>query len=105
MDHIDKENNIYDHFSGKFIKVVPPRLKEQRDAVLNISHAQELLDAVSKSFNKGLKCRLLILKGTKFGTTTGGIKSAADGDYWQVTAFNDGSVAEGFNFTLERVTA
>lgn len=81
---------------------MPPKSKEQGDATLSISHAQELFDAISESFNKGLKCRLLIVKGTKFGTTTGGIKAAADEGYWQVKAFS-GSVAKGYGFTLERV--
>ncbi len=85
-----------------FYKKVPPLTKEQGVATLSISHAQELFDAVSESFCKSLKCRLLIVKGTKFGTTKGGIKAAADEGHWQVKAFN-GTVANGFDFTLERV--
>jgi len=102
IDHIDKENNIYNHNAGTFTKYVRSLTKEQGDATLSISHAQELFDAVTNSFNTNLKCHLLLVKGTKFGTTNGPIKAAADGDNWQVTKLG-GSVSEGFNFTLERV--
>ena len=63
---------------------------------------QKLFDAVSHSFGTDLKCRLLLVKGTQFGTTSGPIKAAADGDSWQITKLG-GSVSKGFNFTLERV--
>jgi len=45
---------------------------------------------------------LLLVKGTRFGQTSGGIKAAADGDFWQVTKLG-GSVSSGFGFTLERI--
>ena len=104
IDHIVKVKNVYKHSAGKFIKLVPPLTKEKGDATLSISHAQELFNAVPDSFNENLKCRLLIVKGTKFGTSTGGIKVAADHGYWQVKAFS-GSVSNGYGFTLKRVTA
>jgi hypothetical protein len=102
IDHIDKENNIYNHNDGAFKKYVPPLSKELGHAALSISHAKELFDAVTESFNTSLKCRFLLVKGTKFGTTQGNIRAAADGDYWQVTELY-GSVSEGFGFTVERV--
>lgn len=102
IDHIDKDNNVYNHGEGVFTKYVPPLTKDNGDAALSISHAQELFDAVTDSFSTNLKCRLLLVKGTKFGTSSGGIKAAADGDYWQVVKLS-GSVSSGFGFTLERV--
>ena len=99
IDHIDKENNVYCHEAGTFRKYVPPLTREQGDQPVTIRHAQELYDAIMESHRMGLKCRLLLLKGTRVGSTKGGIKSAADEDYWMVTK-PYGSVAEGFGFTL-----
>ena len=84
IDHIDKKNNIYSHNAGTFVKYVRPHSREQGDAALSISHAQELFDAVTNSFNTNLKCRLLLVKGTRFGKTNGPIKAAADGNNWRV---------------------
>lgn len=69
---------------------------------LSISHSKELYDAVSDSYANNLKCNLLLVKGTKFGTTKGGIKAAADGHRWQVTELN-GSVDQGYSFKVVRV--
>ena len=102
IDHLDKENNIYEHTDGVFIKYVSALSKENGDSALNISLGQELFDAATDSYNTSLKCRLLLVKGTKFGQTEGGTKAAADGDYWQITKLS-GSVATGFGFTLERI--
>ena len=99
---MDKENNVYSHQDGVFTKYVPPLAKENGDAPLTISHAQELLDAVTDSYNRNLRCRLLLVKGTKFGKDIGGIRAAADADHWQVTQL-DGTVSTGFGFTIERV--
>lgn len=102
IDHIDKDNNAYDHIKGVYTKYVSPLTKEQGHTAVSIRHAKELFEAVTDTFNTNLKCRLLLVKGTKFGTTNDGVKAAADNDFWQVTRL-DGSVSEGFGFTLERV--
>lgn len=72
------------------------------EAALTVSHAKELFDAVNQAFETNLKCRLLLLKGTKYGTSTGGVKGAVDGDHWIVRQVS-GTVDEGFEFILERV--
>ena len=69
---------------------------------LSISHAKELFSAVTDSYNNKLRNRLLLVKGTKFGTTKGNIKAGADGDFWEVTELT-GSVDLGFSFVLKRV--
>ncbi len=102
IDHVDKENNVYNHGEGVFTKNVPPTSKENGDATVSISHAQDLFDAVTDALANELRCRLLLVKGTKSGKDIGGIKAAADGDSWQVSKV-DGTVAEGFGFTIIRV--
>ena len=102
IDHINKENNSYHHKNGVFLKNTPPMSKALGHSAQSVSHSKELLEAVSESYSKKLKCQLLLVRGTKFGTTTTGIRSAVDGNYWQVTEFA-GTVELGYSFKLERV--
>lgn len=102
IDHQDKENNVYKHGDGVFTKFVPALSKENGDAPLTINHATELFDAATDAFATKMKCRLLLVKGTKSGVEIGGVKAAADGDHWQITELS-GDVASGFGFTLIRV--
>ncbi len=67
-----------------------------------IRHTQQLFDAVKDAYSNGLKCQLLLEKGTRYGTTPGGVRAAVDGDSWMVTELS-GDVASGFQFFLERV--
>lgn len=76
--------------------------KSEGKEPLSISHAKELFSAVTDSYNNKLRNRLLLVKGTKFGTTQGNIKAGADGDFWEVTELT-GSVDLGFSFILTRV--
>lgn len=101
IDHIDKHNNRYRHTEGRFDKYVPPLSKELGNAALSISHAQELYDAAQDAHSNRLDCHVLLVKGTKFGTNSGGVKTAADSGNWIVTSLN-GSVSEGFALTIER---
>ena len=101
IDHIDKENNQYKHKKGIFKKWVKPLSSGEGDAHQTIRHSQELYDAVKRAYEENIKCRLLLVKGTKYGTTKGGVKAAVDGDSWIVTEFA-GSVNDGYGFTLER---
>ncbi len=102
IDHIDKEGNRYDHKKGRFHKVVPQLSSENGDAPLTISHAKELFDAINDSVSSKNRCRLLLVKGTKYGTTKGGIRAAIDPDFWMVGELS-GSVEDGFSFVLLRV--
>ena len=87
---------------GVFRKEVPPVTESEGDSPQRIRHAQELFDVVEDAHSNGLKCRLMLEKGTKYGTTPGGVKAAVDGNSWLVTELK-GTVADGFNFILERV--
>ncbi len=69
---------------------------------LSVSHSKELFDAVTDSYKNNLQCKMLLVKGTKFGTTQSGISAAADSDRWQVTSIT-GSVTNGYSFQVERV--
>ncbi|MET0106188.1 MAG: hypothetical protein ABW072_13750 [Sedimenticola sp.] len=102
IDHINPKDNAYNHKMGVFSKRVPPMSKSLGHDPLSISHCKELFDAVSDSFTNNLKCRILLVKGTKFGTTKGGIKAAADGHFWKVTELT-GSCDKGYSFKVERV--
>ena len=102
VDHINKERNIYDHKQGVFHKKVRALSVSDGEAALTVSHAKELHFAVNQAFETNLRCRLLLVKGTKYGTSTGGVKGAVDGDYWIVKQVS-GTVDEGFEFILERV--
>ncbi len=101
IDHIDKQSNIYDHNAGTFEKWVPPLSVTAGDAALSVSHSKELFDAVSETQISNQKCKLLLVRGTKFGETRGSIKAAVDGNNWVVTLL-EGSADKGYNFKLER---
>ena len=88
--------------SLKFALAVPPLSVKNGHHPLRVRHAQELLDAVNQAYSNGTTCRLLLLKGTKYGTTKGGIRAAVDPGDWVVDKVS-GDVSCGFEFTLERV--
>ncbi|MFS1526131.1 hypothetical protein ACL7TT_18845 [Microbulbifer sp. 2304DJ12-6] len=102
IDHINPEDNVYDHNEGTFRKRVPPMSKGLGHAPLSVSHSKELFRAASDAHDKSLMCRMLLLKGTKSGTTSGGIMAAADEHFWQVTAI-EGCVENGYSFQVKRV--
>ena len=102
IDHKDKARNRFQYLEGIFHKEVPPISASNGDSPPRIRHAQALLDAAEEAFSNGLKCQLLLEKGTKFGTTPGGVRAAIDSDSWLVTEIL-GDVASGFRFVLERV--
>jgi len=101
-DHIDKENNVYSHSEGTFLKRVPPLSVDFGDASLTVSHGKELFDAIKTTYESNCYCHLLILKGTKYGTEKGGVKAVMDADLWHVTSLM-GSVESGFEFKLEHI--
>jgi len=103
IDHINKENNRYDHIEGIFHKKVRPLSIELGDASLTVSHGKELFDAVNDAFTNNKMCRLLLVKGTKYGTNSGGVKAIDDPDLWQFSKF-EGSVETGFEFILKRTS-
>lgn len=103
-DHKDKERNKYDHIKGVFIKKIRPLSKELGDAPLTVSHGKELYNAVKVTYENEDYCKLLIVNGTKYGTSSGGIRAVIDSDLWQFSTFT-GTVEEGFEFILERVKA
>ncbi len=101
IDHIDQKNNVYNHKKGTFYKNVRGLSKSQGDSSITISHSNELFNAVTDAYKNKLKCRVVLLKGTKYGKSTGGIKAAIDGDCWIVTEVN-GDVDTGYDFIIER---
>jgi hypothetical protein len=101
VDHKKQENNQYSHFAGFFHKIVPPLTKESGRSHQTIRHAQELLDAVIATQLDDAYCRVLLVKGTKNGTTKGAVKAALDGDLWRVQEVS-GTVAEGYEFIIYR---
>ena len=103
IDHMDAARNRYDFEAGTFHKQVPPLSVKGGDNGLTVRHAQELLDAVSQAYSSKMKCGLLLLRGTRSGTTKGGIKSAADPGHWVVDELS-GDVCDGFNFKLSRIS-
>lgn len=102
LDHKETAHNQYDHIEGSFHKLVRGFSVEHGDHRNSIRHAQELYDAVNDAFMNQLQCRLLLVTGTQFGNTSGGVKAAADRGFWVVTHFA-GSVNEGFSFRLNRL--
>ena len=100
-DHIHKDRNIYNHKQGVFHKKVRALSVSDGEAALTVSHAKELYEAINQAFDTDLKCRLMLLKGTKYGTSKGGVKAAVDGDYWVVKEVS-GTVVDGFEFILVR---
>ncbi len=101
IDHRDPARNQFDFIEGTFHKQVLPLSVEAGDHGLSVRHAQELLDGVSQAKAHGMKCRLLLLRGTKYGTTKGDIHAAADPGYWIVHS-HSGDVQNGFQFFLRR---
>jgi len=102
IDHLDKKNNAYNHIAGVFKKTVPPMSPASGHQPISIRHSMDLFEAATDSYEKKLKCRVMLVKGTKYGKTKGGISAAAEEHYWQVTELS-GSVDSGYEFTLERV--
>ena len=102
IDHIDPARNRFSHEDGTFQKQVLPLSVENGDPEFRVRHAQELLDAITKAKSNQMKCRLLLLRGTRYGKTKGGIKSAVDPESWKVKRLS-GDVETGFQFVLERV--
>jgi hypothetical protein len=87
---------------GYFRKHIRPLSIELSEKPATIRHAEELFEALTHAFSRKLKCHLMLLKGTKYGKSRGGLKSAVDGDFWEVSELH-GSVPDGFDFLLERV--
>ncbi len=87
---------------GIFYKEVPSVASSKGDSLPRIRKAQELFDGIKDALSNGLKCQLMLEKATMYGTTREGIKVAVDGNSWLVTELK-GTVADGFNFILERV--
>ena len=102
IDHQDKARNEFRHLDGIFRKKVLPVSASRGDSPPRIRHARGLFNAAEDAYSNGLKCRLLLEKGTRYGTTLGGVRAAVDGDRWIVTELS-GDVASGFQFTLDRV--
>jgi len=102
IDHRDRARNIYQHLEGVFRKELPPVSAATGDSVPRIRHAQVFYNAVESALSEKMPCRLLLEKGTKHGTTPGGVRGAVDGDTWMVTELS-GDVENGFQFVLERV--
>jgi hypothetical protein len=101
IDHEDQPRNKFSHLDGTFNKSIKPTSKTGGDSPARIRHALALFDAVADAHSTQAKCQLLIVKGTKYGTTKGGIRAAVDGDSWVVTKLA-GDVPNGFHFRLER---
>jgi len=102
IDHKDSARSEYQHLDGIFRKEVPPVTASGGDSPPKIRHAKKQFDAIEDAYSNGLKCRLMLEKSTMYGTTPRGIKAAVDGNSWLVKELN-GTVADGFNFVLERV--
>ena len=102
IDHRDKARNDFRHMDGIFRKEVLPVSTSRGDSLPRIRHARGLYDAVQDAFSNGLKCLLMLQKGTRYGTTPGGVRAAVDGDNWIVKEVS-GDVSSGFEFVLERV--
>jgi len=87
---------------GVFRKELLPVSTSNGDSSPKVGHAQRLYDAVQDALSNGLKCRLILQKGTRNGITPGGVRAAVDGDNWMVKELS-GDVASGFAFVLERI--
>lgn len=101
IDHEDRESTRYDHESGTFRKSVPAMSRRLGHAALSVSHSTELFEAVSSAYREKLPCRVLLVRGTKFGTSKGPIRAAADADFWMIARVR-GSVDEGYGFVAVR---
>ena len=101
IDHEDQPRNKFNRLDGTFDKRIKPVSKAVGESQVRVRHAQQLFDAVTDAYATKMKCQLLIAKGTRYGTTTGGVRAAIDGDAWIVTEIS-GDVPSGFHFRLER---
>ena len=101
IDHKDQLRNKFNRLDGNFDKRIEPVSKAVGESQVRVRHAQQLFDAVIDAYATKMKCQLLIVKGTRYGTTTGGVRAAVDGDAWMVTEIS-GDVPSGFHFRLER---
>lgn len=101
IDHIDQKNNQYQHDKGIFIKHVPGMSKSNGSSTHSINHAKELYDAAKQIFENKEDCFLILKKGTRYGTTKGGIQVADTGYYWQIKNLI-GSVENGFRIEFAR---
>jgi hypothetical protein len=101
VDHRDQERNRYSHLAGTFHKIVPALSKEGSHASPTVRHAQELLETVVAAQRDDSLFRVLLIKGTKNGTSNGAVKAAVDGDLWRVREVS-GTVAEGYEFIIYR---
>lgn len=102
IDHINPEDNVYNHTSGVFFKRVPPMTIELGRDPLSVSHSKELFNAAEDAYKNKLNCQILLVKGTKFGKTKGPVKAAVEGHFWQVTELI-GDVPNGYELKIERV--
>ena len=102
IDHENNARNQYDHMEGIFHKKVLPRSVRNGVSAPTVRHANELFDAVSQAFSTGLRCRLMLVKGTRYAIAKAQIRAAVDGDYWVVKELS-GNVSDGFEFVLIRV--
>lgn len=101
IDHIYPEDNRYNHKDGTFRKRVPAMSSALGHEPLSISHSKELFEAVRDAFSQSLECYVILVKGTKFGTSKGGIRAGYDHHLWIVDEL-DGSVEKGYEFKLFR---
>ncbi|MFT6270294.1 MAG: hypothetical protein ACJAVV_003128 [Alphaproteobacteria bacterium] len=69
---------------GVFKKHVRPMSKKLDSEPLSISDSKELYDAAKNCLRAEVDGRLLLVKGTKFGTTTSGMITALDGHNWRI---------------------
>ncbi|MDH1314875.1 hypothetical protein N5C36_12365 [Shewanella xiamenensis] len=76
--------------------------KELGHEPLSISHSKELFETVADAFSQSKECYVILVKGTKFGTSKGGIKAGYDRHLWIVKELI-GSVEEGYEFRLNRI--
>lgn len=102
IDHIHPEDNRYNHKDGTFSKRVPAMSIELGHDPLSISHSKELFEAVRDAFSQSLECYVILVKGTKFGTSKGGIKAGHDDHFWIVESLG-GTVENGYEFKLCRI--
>lgn len=102
LDHKNTSDNAYSPRKGTFTKRVPPMLKSLGHEPQSISHSKELFEAVSTSYEDELECRILFVRGTKYGNKKPPIRAAADKHFWQVTELT-GNVEKGYSFTIARI--
>lgn len=102
VDHVNRMDNDYNHKAGYFYKRVPPMTTALGNTHSSISHSRELFNAALDAYTHKLKCRILLVKGSKFGTTKGAIKAAVEGHLWQVTELI-GDISLGYSLKIERV--